>query len=91
MPELDSDQDLGEWCAQQGLSQAPGSTPHESIAHTFTHFRLMLSPIEIQIHEPGNRVMDSHEWLWYNVNDPQQIGIAKPIEQILRRIQSSTA
>ena len=34
-------------------------------------------------------VMDSDQWLWYNVDEPNEIGLAKPVAALLQRAQTT--
>jgi len=87
-PELDADDELDRWCAVHGLRPAGDPIEQPVVRHTFTHFRLTITPLEIAVDDSGS-VMDSDRWLWYNVDEPNEVGLAKPVATLLQRAQST--
>tara|TARA_R110002096_G_scaffold252909_1_gene445808 strand:- start:2345 stop:3412 length:1068 start_codon:yes stop_codon:yes gene_type:complete len=87
-PELDPDDMLDRWCAVHGLRPAGDPIEQPVVQHTFTHFRLTITPLEIAVDHSG-AVMDSDRWLWYNVDEPNEVGLAKPVATLLQRAQST--
>ena len=83
-PEIDVDKDVGSWCHEHNLRQTGKLVQHPILTHTFTHFRLAITPFECAVVENGRSIMDSDRWLWYNVHDPARIGLSKPVQQLLR-------
>lgn len=87
-PELAPDESLEGWCALHGLRAAGVATEHPALRHTFTHFRLTIAPLEIAVEQSAS-VMDSDQWLWYNVDEPNEVGLAKPVAALLQRMQAT--
>ena len=83
-PEINADDDVGSWCQEHGLRPTGEPIQHPVLTHTFTHFRLAITPFECAVVENGRSIMDSDRWLWYNVHDPARIGLSKPVQQLLR-------
>ena len=82
-PEIDVDNDVESWCRAVGLDRIGEVTEQPILTHTFTHFRLAITPLEFTVDDKGHSIMDSNRWLWYNVSDPARIGLAKPVERLL--------
>jgi A/G-specific adenine glycosylase len=81
-PELDVHEDIAGWCRANGLRPLGNVVERSPLKHTFTHFKLAITPLEIAV-ERGHAVMDSDRWLWYNVNEPAHVGLAKPVLELL--------
>ena len=55
------------------------------LTHTFTHFRLEIEPILIQVSERDSGVMESGKRLWYKDDAGRQIGLAAPVRKLLSK------
>ncbi len=86
-PEIDAAEDVGSWCRTLGLDRIGEVVEKPILTHTFTHFRLAITPIEIVVRDTAHTVMDPDRWLWYNVNKPKRVGLAKPVETLLGAAQ----
>lgn len=58
----------------------------ESFRHTFSHYHLDITPLLIALDKTPEHVMEGDGQLWYNVRQPQQIGLAAPVVALLERI-----
>lgn len=58
------------------------------IKHRFTHFRLNLFPIMVNVSKAIKVKNESH--IWYDLGKPAKVGLPKPISFILRRINDKT-
>jgi len=87
LPELDPEQDPGLWCAQNGLVIAGPARELPPRRHSFTHFHLHILAQEIPLAEPGCRVMDGEQRVWYNLRHPDARGLAAPIARLLREVE----
>jgi len=83
-PELEAGEDINNWCRTHDLQQIGELVEHPVLTHTFTHFRLAITPLEFVVGEKGRAIMDSDRWLWYNVHEPVRVGLSKPVLQLLR-------
>lgn len=57
--------------------------PLEPLRHTFSHFHLEITPVRIPINNPTDCVMEGNPTLWYNIHQPQNIGLAAPVKKLL--------
>ncbi|MGF1727843.1 A/G-specific adenine glycosylase [Photobacterium nomapromontoriensis] len=87
-PQHDSD-DLSEI-----LHQRLGSYNHPSIVseqlhafrHTFSHYHLDIIPVRLMLSQRPDMINDS-TGQWYNLNQPPEIGLAAPVQQILESLR----
>ena len=52
--------------------------------HTFSHYHLDIQPILVDVKDPINCVMESGRALWYNTEQPKQLGLPKPVNWLLK-------
>jgi len=86
LPEIAIDADHRDWLAQRGLkaSQAEQWTP---LRHTFSHFHLDIHPLRITLKKPKAGVTEAGG-LWYNVAQPQALGLAAPVTKLLKQLSN---
>jgi A/G-specific adenine glycosylase len=89
-PELEETQDVGTWCDRVGMEMSSEIVELPNVMHTFTHFRLSITPLCFQIRPQRNAIMDSDHWLWYNTAQPPRVGLAKPVTTLLGAAFKST-
>lgn len=56
------------------------------LRHTFSHFHLDITPIVIA-GELDDRLMDNEGLLWYNIDQPQELGLAAPVSKLLDQLK----
>ena len=52
--------------------------------HTFSHYHLMITPVETKTNAAQEMVTEYAEQVWYNVNSTLQIGLAAPVKKLLK-------
>ncbi len=60
----------------------------EPLRHTFSHFHLDITPVKIQLADStamaqATQIMESSPTLWYNPNQPVNVGLAAPVKKLL--------
>ena len=71
------------WCQGQ-VGMIPQRTcVRPDMQHGFTHFDLVITPVEAHIASPDKRVMEGDRWLWYKLHQPAAVGIAAPVARLL--------
>lgn len=51
--------------------------------HTFTHFHLTILPAVILA---NTKAIDSDHQIWYNLSEPQSVGLPAPVKKLLRNL-----
>ncbi len=86
LPEAGKPEEAAEFCTQQ-LGMSPVKLDvRPAIAHGFTHFDLSMTPVVVRVDSAPNRVMETDQWLWYNLRDPDKVGLAAPVSRLLKEI-----
>jgi A/G-specific adenine glycosylase len=90
LPECPPETALEEWCRDQIGYEIGHRHSLPVRRHTFSHFHLDIEPIRVAIKNPRKRVMDGDGWVWYNLRQPDNRGLAAPIVRILRELAADT-
>jgi len=51
--------------------------------HTFSHYHLNITPILIELKQFPSFMMEDDAGLWYNLSQPNKVGLAAPVKQLL--------
>ncbi|PRQ64315.1 A/G-specific adenine glycosylase [Vibrio sp. V01_P9A10T6] len=60
--------------------------PLIAFRHTFSHYHLEITPILVELSQQPNIIMEASKGLWYNLAQPEQIGLAAPVKQLLESL-----
>jgi A/G-specific adenine glycosylase len=75
---------LAEWMQQRGLSGEP--IPLPPFSHTFTHFKLHLTPLILEV----DSLLEQPESQWMSLHDALHAAIPTPVRKILLACRIST-
>lgn len=84
LPELESYDEIEKYARQQGLHIIK-QKPLEKLIHTFSHFQLTIEPYLIDVEQLMNGLAENHK-IWYNLIEPQRLGLAAPIKELLTKV-----
>ncbi|CUX96888.1 A/G-specific adenine glycosylase [Candidatus Doolittlea endobia] len=88
-PQFFNPQALSFWLAQRGLPDRHYE-PMPSFRHTYSHFHLNIMPMRQKV-STIQRWMDESCGLWYNLAQPPAVGLAAPVERLLRQLRQPVA
>ncbi|WP_038173632.1 A/G-specific adenine glycosylase [Vibrio pacinii] len=54
--------------------------------HTFSHYHLDITPILLDLSKQPDVIMEASKGLWYNLSQPEEIGLAAPVKQLLQSL-----
>lgn len=81
LPEFDTAVDAERFVAGRLARAAPGHAALPDVAHSFTHFDLVITPLVVRC-EAAHRVNETQE-LWYDLARPARVGLPAPIKTLL--------
>lgn len=74
------------WCRDElGLDIQP-LKPWPMFRHSFSHFRLDITPIPARLVGNCDGVMEHADTVWYNVDRPDARGLAAPVQKLLQQL-----
>ena len=88
LPEVATGDDPAAWCLFELQQQVDAPRRLPVRRHTFSHFHLDIEPVEILLNTPGYAVMEADNRLWYNLGNPENIGLAAPVSRILAEMSN---
>lgn len=79
--------DLRDTITETGFEIIEGSEQiWEPLRHTFSHFHLDITPVVARINTPTDCVMEGKPLLWYNIQQPENVGLAAPVKKLLQQL-----
>jgi A/G-specific adenine glycosylase len=88
-PEFADRQALQSWCDQRNIRAAAPAEVWPVVRHTFSHFRLDITPCCIRLQNPVASVMEAGQGVWYKTADSGALGLAAPVQRLLAQLQRS--
>jgi A/G-specific adenine glycosylase len=85
LPELDSDDDALASCRIR-FGDAEQLTGWPQVRHTFSHYHLDITPVRLQLAKASASIRANDRQLWYNLQQPANIGLAAPVKRLLERL-----
>lgn len=82
LPWVEGESEIKGYCRQLGVRVAS----LEMLApfrHTFSHYHLDMQPVVVNVKSIPLRVMDDDKQIWYNLRQPEALGLPKPIKKII--------
>lgn len=83
LPEIE-EENIGVWCQQTLRAVVQETKICSAFRHTFSHFHLDITPIEVHIKRETMAIMEADDVIWYNPVTPEPIGLPQPIARILQ-------
>lgn len=85
IPGISSEEDIKIACKQRFRYTANKINFGESFRHTFSHFHLDIFPVFISVNPVRGKIMEAEQQIWYNLLQPNAIGLPAPVKNILER------
>ncbi len=82
--------DPQEWCRRALGLEIETGPPWPVLRHSFSHFRLHITPLPARILRPSAAIMENPPTVWYNLQRPDERGFAAPVQHLLQRLRSQT-
>ncbi len=57
-----------------------------SFRHTFSHYHLDITPLLIHLTKQPHLIMEGVNGLWYNLSQPEKVGLAAPVKQLIQSL-----
>lgn len=81
--------DISSILASYGVQQQTILSQNIEIAfrHTFSHYHLDITPVVVTVDRLPTLVMEQSKGLWYNINQPDKVGLAAPVKQLIETLK----
>ena len=81
-PEINVGDDAASWCNAQFGAKVRDCQHWPTVRHTFSHYHLDITPKLVRMNNPGDKVMEDGEWVWYK-GGTLTGGVAAPVKRLL--------
>ncbi len=85
-PQCAIDQDIKIFCTKQLQCQVKRYNTLNIITHQFSHFKLEITPVLLDVKAIATQVMESKARVWYNKSAALPGGIATPVSRLLQQL-----
>lgn len=85
-PQPDADADAGHHMSSRYGLSVETEAHWEVLRHSFTHFHLDITPIPARLEKPNHQVMENPGLVWYNLKQPDALGLAAPVKKLLDKL-----
>lgn len=85
-PEFADGTALHDWLAQHFAPTQAIATRLPTLTHTFSHYRLHLQPLQVDLDAPPARIMEGNGWLWYKANTEYIGGLSAAVRQFFQTL-----
>ncbi|WP_096085205.1 A/G-specific adenine glycosylase [Agaribacterium haliotis] len=82
LPELKLDESPEDF-VQSHFGEVLAQQKRDKFKHVFSHYSLLIHPVEIQLGREHGKIMEQGQLLWYNPHFPQEVGLAAPVKSLL--------
>ena len=82
-PEAADEAGIAARMAALGLARYEAIARLPPVAHTFTHFRLAITPLVLRAEEAATTLRDGDDLHWYSADDSTRIGLSAPVARLL--------
>ena len=88
LPEWPDEQSCNDWLNKQCNQSSANGQWLEGIEHTFTHFRLQLKPLQLEVDDADAlAVQDNDDYGWYSPEKALTLGLPAPIRRLMQQLQ----
>ncbi|QIK38253.1 A/G-specific adenine glycosylase [Caldichromatium japonicum] len=89
LPELEPTEGIADWC-RSALGVAPqGLVKLAERHHAFTHYRLRMQPVLVELGAEPTQIQDRPDWRWFIPSSEAVLGLPAPIARLLAELAES--
>lgn len=86
LPECPPEADPARWSRERLGLEAGRAEAWPTLRHSFSHYHLEIQPMELQVENSRDCVMEGADLVWYNTACPDPRGLPAPVERMIRRM-----
>jgi len=93
LPQLEGhadEKDVRAHCQQQMRCKVKSMNKLPAFRHTFSHYHLDIYPLVVDIESIPLRVMEDGRQIWYNLLQPEALGLPKPVKKIIEGLYDTS-
>ena len=83
LPEASLEDDIEQHCRERWGFIVSKESEGPILRHSFSHYHLDITPCRLRVENPGARVMEAERLVWYNLKNPDRLGMAAPVKYLI--------
>ena len=87
-PEIERADDASGWCRHR-LGREAEVTCWDGLVHEFTHFKLHISPVAVELRHIPRQVREGDDLVWCKMPLADGVGVPAPVRKLLARLEQT--
>jgi len=85
-PEIEAKAEVAEWLSENGLTATGDATEKSPHSHTFSHFKLDITPVVCPIAAASSTISDRDDRRWFTIDEALALGLPAPVLKMLNTL-----
>ena len=85
-PEVEAKAEVAEWLSENGLTATGDATEKSPHSHTFSHFKLDITPVVCPIAAASSTISDRDDRRWFTIDEALALGLPAPVLKMLNTL-----
>ena len=85
-PEIGEKAEVADWLSNNGLTATADPTEQSRRSHTFSHFKLDITPVVCPIAASSSRISDRDDRRWFTMGEALALGLPAPVLKMLNTL-----
>ena len=85
-PETDDISSFDTQLHSQLMLEPESARQWSAIRHTFSHYHLDITPVQIPLDPAHIAVREDDRFHWYSLHSPAELGLAAPVKKLLEKL-----
>jgi A/G-specific adenine glycosylase len=85
-PQIEAKAEVADWLLDHGLTATADTIEQSRHSHTFSHFKLDITPIMCSIDATSSRISDRDDRRWFTIDEALALGLPAPVLKMLNTL-----
>jgi A/G-specific adenine glycosylase len=85
-PEIEEKAEVADWLSDNGLTVSGNVTEQSRHSHTFSHFKLDITPIRYSTEPASSRISERDSHRWFTIDEALALGLPAPVLKMLNTL-----
>jgi A/G-specific adenine glycosylase len=85
-PEIEGKAEVADWLSDNGLTVSGNVTEQSRHSHTFSHFKLDITPIRCSTEPASSRISERDSHRWFTIEEALALGLPAPVLKMLNTL-----
>ena len=85
-PEVEEKAEVANWLSDHGLTPTGDGTEQPHHSHTFSHFKLDITPIMCPVGTASSRISERDDHRWFTIAEALALGLPAPVLKMLNTL-----